>query len=432
MKMQALEEKSHKLEKLTVAFDIGQEKLNSYFSCELNGKLYSFEDEFANHSTEILRHLKNMMFFARTKLQKELCVVCEPTGGYERKLLKIASELDIERVYVNGEAVCKLKIMENNSSGKSDIKDPRVISMVHDCGKSFLIRDFNNFYNRLRQLNESYDHFRDNKKIAKCRLHHIIKKLFGDLSFKSDFYYQKTGRALIEIFNMNPQKILLAGRKKFERKMRQAVPRIRTKTLERLWNDAESSELFAWEPGEREIIVHELVMTWEEFLLFEKDKEVIREKIVATYRQLRLFDNSIPNSFHQVVSEFSMGRILGETGPLDDFKSNRQLLKYAGLNIREKQSGKFSGKNRIDKKGRSRLRNILHMATLPLIANGKAFAKEYKLKKERMEAGKAQIALTRKLLKVIHGLNKNKYGFSSERLFLCESEYKKEQEKKVA
>ena len=127
-----------------------------------------------------------------------------------------------------------------------------------------------------------------------------------------------------------------------------------------------------------------------------------------------------------------MGRMLGETGPLDDFRSHRQLLKYAGLNIREKQSGKFTGKNRIDKKGRSRLRNVLHMATLPLIANGKAIAKEYKLKKERMEAGKAQIALTRKLLKVIHGLNKNKYGFSSERLFVCESEFKKEQERKVA
>ena len=411
MKMQVLEEQSRKSEKATVAFDVGQEKLNMYLACELNGKLCSLEDEFVNHSAEIRRKLTNIMVFARTKLQKELCVVCEPTGGYEKKLLKIAEELGLERAYVNGEAVCKLKIMENNSSGKSDIKDPRVILMVHDCGKRFLVRDFNSFYNRLRQLNEIYNHVRDNKKVAKCRLHHIIKKLFCDLSFKSDFFYQKTGRALIEIFNMNPQKILFVGRKRFEKRMRKAVPRIRAKTLERLWNDAKVSESSAWDPSEREIIVHELAITWEEFLLFEKNKEIIRERIVTTYRNLRLFDNSIPSSFHQIISEFSMGRMLGETGPLDDFKSHRQLLKYAGLNIREKQSGKFTGKNRIDKKGRSRLRNILHMATLPLIANGKAFAKEYKLKKERMEAGKAQVALTRKLLKIIHGLNKNKYGF---------------------
>lgn len=105
-------------------------------------------------------------------------------------------------------------------------------------------------------------------------------------------------------------------------------------------------------------------------------------------------------------------------------------MKYAGLNLRERQSGSYKGKNKADKKGRSKLRNIIHMATLALISNGKIFSFEYKLKKERMGGGKAQMAMARKLIKVIHGLNKNKVGFSSERLFICESKFIKD--KKVA
>ncbi|MDD5727275.1 MAG: transposase [Victivallales bacterium] len=348
MKMKVLEETISKSEKVTAAFDVGQDKLNMYLKCELNGQWCSFEDEIPNRSKEISERLISILSFVRRNSDRDLRIVCEPTGGYEKKLLRIAASLRIERAYVNGEAVCKLKIMENNSSGKSDIKDPRVISMVHEYGKCFMVRDFSDIYNRLRQLNEIYDHFRDNKKIAKCRLHHIIKKLFCDLSFKHDFIYQKTGRALIELFDMDSHKILSSGQKKFEKTMKKAVPRIRSKPLQRLWNDAITSELSPLDVHERQIFTVELAMTWQEFLMFEKNKDIIREKIVRTYRELRLSDNSINEASHKVMSEFSMGRMLGETGPLDDFKSSRQLLKYAGLNLRERQSGSYKGINYLD------------------------------------------------------------------------------------
>ena len=44
--------------------------------------------------------------------------------------------------------------------------------------------------------------------------------------------------------------------------------------------------------------------------------------------------------------------LFAELGPIDDFDSWRQVLKFAGMNIRQRQSGRFVGQNRITHKGR--------------------------------------------------------------------------------
>jgi len=67
------------------------------------------------------------------------------------------------------------------------------------------------------------------------------------------------------------------------------------------------------------------------------------------------------------ITLFNMARLLGQTGPLADFPSKRALLRYAGLNIRERKSGQYRGHNRISKKGRSLLRKVLGQMTFPLL-----------------------------------------------------------------
>jgi hypothetical protein len=62
-------------------------------------------------------------------------VLCEPTGGYEKKLMHLARQLDCYTSYVSGESVSKYKVVENNEPSKSDLKDPRVILLVGKVGK---------------------------------------------------------------------------------------------------------------------------------------------------------------------------------------------------------------------------------------------------------------------------------------------------------
>jgi len=423
MKVRPLNEKIQKADVVTVAFDVGKDKLNYYVETVFGGKHCAVEDEFANRSPVIREKLESLSKYVFEKTGMKLRVICEPTGGYERKLLLTARSLGLEVGYVNGEAVSKLKVMENNSSDKTDMKDPRVISMVDKCGKSFVIRQWPEEYRELRQLNEAYDHFRDSRKVAKCRLHHLISKLFVDLSFNSDFYYQKTGRALIELYHMDPRLITRGGKENFMEKSKDAVPRVRSATLERIWRDAESSvPVLRTSEGHMNILSEEIILTWQEFQLHERHKEIIRQELVRVYRHLR--SGSLPPvPVANFVNEFTLARILGETGPLNNFSHHRQLWKYAGLNLRERSSGHYKGKTKVSHKGRNRLRVVAHMAVLPLIANGKLFAEEYKRRSAYMEPLKIQVALARKFLKAIFGIFKHQSAFQPERLALCESAF---------
>lgn len=57
-------------------------------------------------------------------------------------------------------------------------------------------------------------------------------------------------------------------------------------------------------------------------------------------------------------------KILAETNGFLLFKNIRQLVSYAGLDVVEKESGKFVGKTKISKKGNARIRSILYMPSV--------------------------------------------------------------------
>jgi transposase len=101
--------------------------------------------------------------------------------------------------------------------------------------------------------------------------------------------------------------------------------------------------------------------------LHTRRREEAREAIATLYQNLRQADPSLPSPQKGVITAVHLGRILGETGPLADFTGRRQLLRFAGLNLRERQSGTWRGKTHLSKKGRSLLRKILGQVVLPLV-----------------------------------------------------------------
>jgi len=72
-------------------------------------------------------------------------------------------------------------------------------------------------------------------------------------------------------------------------------------------------------------------------------KEKIVEDMAEILDRLREKDPNIPPPTPGVISAKNMARLLGETGPLGDFISWRKLMRYLGLNIRMRQSGRYQG-----------------------------------------------------------------------------------------
>lgn len=103
MKMYLKTEKVNKKEKLLVAFDVSKDKLDFHTEhVDPLGKISCWEDSFANQSDVIIAKLKEISQFGIERGFNGLHVVCETTGGYEMKLLRLARQLVHGTSYVSG------------------------------------------------------------------------------------------------------------------------------------------------------------------------------------------------------------------------------------------------------------------------------------------------------------------------------------------
>ncbi|RPI52980.1 MAG: IS110 family transposase [Deltaproteobacteria bacterium] len=158
-----------------------------------------------------------------------------------------------------------------------------------------------------------------------------------------------------------------------------------------------------------------------------KRKEKITQQMVSILDKLRQDDPLIPPPTPRVISEKNISRLLAETGPLSDFTNWRKLMRYAGLNLRTRQSGTFQGQNKISKKGRKLLRKVLQAIALPLVKRGCLYGDFYHKKKDetKMPGNKAMTIVARHLLRKIYGWYRSGEAFDEQRFFTCISRYEK-------
>jgi len=108
------------------------------------------------------------------------------------------------------------------------------------------------------------------------------------------------------------------------------------------------------------------------------------------------------------VGEVTALIVMAETNGFALMQNSRQLCSYAGLDVRECESGKWKGKSKISKKGNSHIRAALYFPALTSIK----YSTQHKLFYERIikEKKKSKIGITavsRKLLVLMYSLWKN-------------------------
>ena len=403
-----------------LSFDVSKDRLN--LAASIAGRVT--DHEFPNRTLDIEDQLKAWKRRAMMAGLDQMLVVCEPTGCYHQTLIQTAHRLGLETAWVSGESVFKMRVIETNDSGKTDLKDPHVIDTLASMGKTLICRHYEEPYTLLREWHGLYEQADVGVVRAKCLLASQIKALFPDYDFQKDFLYGNSGRALIKHYGGNPYRIVRSGKLRFARVMRKRAPRIRQKTIEELYRQAESSVRNQRSPRLVEIMERRLLQSWEDYLHYEGRKQEAREQMEALYLEARRFDPQLPAEEVGVITTFHLARILAETGPISDFATLRKFMRYAGLNIREKQSGKYKGKNKLSKKGRSLLRKALSQIVLPLVKKEGLFGPYYHRKKQQGMAGtKAMTAVMRKFLKLFYGWYKSGGAFDRKRVFACESQH---------
>lgn len=347
-------------------------------------------------------------------------VVAEPTGVYHRLLFQVARRLGLETALVNTESVSKMRQIEFNDSGKTDQRDPRVIARVFGI-RSIRDRVFPEPFARLRSWGKVYAEGEKMRAQAKAAIQTQLRGLFPDFPMKKDFLFGPSGRALEKLYGLNPWRIREAGASRFANRMKAAVPRLRRRSLERLWQAAGDS-IQVGSSAEAAVAEQQLDHLWRDLEWAERRCAEVGAELERLYNQARELDPRLPEAWPAVVSSLALARLIGELGPLSDFKGWRELLRYVGLNLRERQSGQFVGQIRITRKGRPLARRILNQMALPLVKRHRLFGPYYHAKKRTMKGDQAMTAVTRKILKMLWGWYQAGQSFDFNRVFACQSQ----------
>ena len=106
------------------------------------------------------------------------------------------------------------------------------------------------------------------------------------------------------------------------------------------------------------------------------------------------------------ISEISLAGILGEAGDLSGFSHGNSLLRHAGLHLAEASSGKWKGQIVLSKRGRSRLRRFLYLATMSLVMNNPEFKAihSHNVKVKKIKKMKSIMKLIGKLARIFVGI----------------------------
>lgn len=138
-------------------------------------------------------------------------------------------------------------------------------------------------------------------------------------------------------------------------------------------------------------------------LLQKQEKEIIQEirALIATDKEMQtlvLLLCTLPG-----IGLLTAATVLGETGGFELIRNKRQLASYAGLDVKEKQSGtSVKGKPQISKKGNRMLRKAMHLPALTAIRRDERFKAIFvRLVAKHGIKMKAVVAIQRKLLEMV-------------------------------
>jgi len=418
---------------LLLAIDVSKSSL--VYRCEIpaaeNGRgqrvVKCLSSSIARRSGPMQELFRSMHQIAREAGYECVRVLCESTGGFERPVLRMARRMGCLTSYVNGEGVNKLKVLDHNDHGKTDPIDTGVILTVGRLGKVLADRPLPPLYQQLRLLNRLLSSEELARVRARCELHYAVSQLFCDFSRKPAFFYSATGQALMEVYAFNPYRMVEAGQESLLREIGQKVRRPPRKILKELWADALSSSHHEMSPEEIALWERQVRYRWEDYQLHEKRRKQLAAEMVAIYEQLVAQNEPVPPAHKKFLGALSIARILAETGPLSDFPNPAALLKYAGLNLYRRQSGRFEGQVKTSHKGSVALRQALGIALYGQLRRTASFGTYYHRKKdvEKMCGTKAMTAVMRKALVIVWTLAVKRLAFDEQRLTQDESTYRK-------
>ncbi|WP_372636505.1 IS110 family transposase [Cohnella sp.] len=332
----------------------------------------------------------------------EIVFGIEPTGHYWFPLAAFLQEQGIQVVVVNPFHVNKTKELEDNSPTKSDYKDAKVIADLIRNGKYSEPKLPTKEFANLRILMNLREKVSASLSQVKGRIGNWFDRFFPEYSRVFKDWDGKASLMTMREFPL-PADIVAKGARDVLAHWKTEVKRgVGIKRAEELYAAAVAS--IGLTEGTMAARI-ELSTLLGQFDLFSEQLECIMEQVMAIL-------GSIPGAAQMLtvpgVGAITVAGFLAEVGDLNNYDHGQQIIRLAGLNLKENSSGKRKGKTGITKRGRSRLRALLFRAVMPMVAKNEAFKALHKYYTTRsqnpLKKKQSLIALCGKLIRVLHTL----------------------------
>ena len=331
----------------------------------------------------------------------------EPTGHYWKAFANWLEKQDgITVVLVNPYATKQAKELDDNSQTKSDKKDALTIAKLVKDGRYFELYLPHDIYAELRGLSTTRIGLNKRKNALKNTITALLDEFFPE--YEEVFKHPLTGKASRHILKTCPfpKFIMELGEEGVTEEIKKAVK----KTVGR----KKAGQLVEAAKGSVGVDYGEEAARLKLRLMLEELEGQMGSALDKTdYAEFLLSIKGI--------GVVTLAACLGELGDPARFESPRQMSRMAGYNLVEDSSGKNKSGTKISKRGRKNLRSVLYQMALTMVATNDEMKQLYHYLKTREKSPlrkmQALIAVSKKVLTLIHTLAKKKERYDPEKVF---------------
>lgn len=347
-------------------------------------------------------------------LKAHVIVGMEPTGHYWFNLAQQLKDHRIKIVLVNPFHVKRSKELDDNNPTKNDRKDPKTIAMLVKDGRYMEPYIPEGIYSEIRIVMETRWQIVKQMNTIRNRVQRWLSIYFPE--FKTVFGDWEGIAALIVLKEFpTPARILEKGVEEIVSRWRKdkirAVGRKRAVAL---------VEAAAITIGIRDGIAageNDLKIILEDYEMKMKQYDRTIELVEELVKQIPGMKEILKIKGVGIVTAAGF---IAEVGDITRFDHPKQIQKLAGLSLKENSSGKHKGKTTVSKRGRKRLRALLFLAILPIVANNQEFKKLHQYYTTRVDnplkKKQSLILLSCKLIRIFWALLKKQIAYDPEKM----------------
>lgn len=393
---------------LVIGIDIAK---RTHYACAVDerGRVLQKSFPFSQSREGFDAFYERLLVLRAAHEKSEVLVGFEPTGHYWMNLAAYLSAHGIPFVMVNPHHVNRSKELDDNLQTKNDQKDALVIARLLRDGRFSYPRILEGVEAELRNGATLRSKIQEDLNAIQNRIIRWIDRFFPEFMV----VFKDFGKMAYAALEMTPLPCDFQGKTPEELLfLYRQVEGMKSPQLPKAKQLVEAAQHSI---GLTEGLVMariEIATLLTQYKLMQSQLDTLTEQLTDLAKEMTDYEylNSVPG-----ISNVTIVELLSEVGSLTQYEHPRQLIKLAGLTLRENSSGQHKGQKRISKRGRRKLRALLFRVMIPLLRHNEAFKKlhEYYTTRTTNPLRKKQsiVVLCGKLLKILHTLCKKQVHF---------------------